>query len=214
MKRVTRLGFTLVELLVVISILAILAALTLAGVAQARRWSLESNCIFNLRQIGQAFTMYVDVYGSRPNFSYQLMAGGYLKDSRLLVCPADPTGNLAGIDVANGRRAQDPPDPIPVSYYYAGRYLSEVFWDRLMEQMGPAAGIVACQVHGTQVGDPTRGGITAYEGKVLRLQVDGAVVRRHILWKLDSTGLPPGARPSKIHDPWRFFSDKPLPLLR
>lgn len=52
-KRKTR-GFTLVEMLVTVSIIAILAALCLKGVGSAMAWSQASKCASNLRQISVA----------------------------------------------------------------------------------------------------------------------------------------------------------------
>ncbi len=61
-----RRGLTLVELLVVISILGILFALLLPAVQAAREAARRSSCAFNLRQVALATTNYADAWGSLP----------------------------------------------------------------------------------------------------------------------------------------------------
>jgi len=56
----TRGGFTLVELLVVITILSMLMALLLPSLRQARSAARKAACISNLRQIGVALLSYCD----------------------------------------------------------------------------------------------------------------------------------------------------------
>ena len=60
-----RCAFTLIELLVVIAILAILAAILFPVLAQARESARQSVCAQHMRQIGQAFWMYLQDYDER-----------------------------------------------------------------------------------------------------------------------------------------------------
>jgi prepilin-type N-terminal cleavage/methylation domain-containing protein/prepilin-type processing-associated H-X9-DG protein len=56
-------AFTLVELLVVITIIALLAGLLLSGLARAKESGRRMSCLNNLRQLGLAMHLYVQDYG-------------------------------------------------------------------------------------------------------------------------------------------------------
>jgi prepilin-type N-terminal cleavage/methylation domain-containing protein/prepilin-type processing-associated H-X9-DG protein len=64
------LGFTLVELLIVISIIGVLIALLLPAVQAARASARRTQCTNNLHQIGIAMDMYIDSQGSQMNGKY------------------------------------------------------------------------------------------------------------------------------------------------
>jgi len=80
MKRHYRapIGFTLVELLVVIGIIAVLIAILLPALNGARKEANRIKCMSNLRQIGQAFLMYTT--NSKgfviPSYTMTGVAGG------------------------------------------------------------------------------------------------------------------------------------------
>lgn len=62
-----RTGFTLIEMLVVIAIIALLVALTIPAVTRGIDNARRSQSTSNLRQLGQAFVMYATAPENRRN---------------------------------------------------------------------------------------------------------------------------------------------------
>ena len=63
MKKSWKKGFTLVELLVVISIVGLLSSVTLASLNSARVKANDAKALSNLREIENALTLYYDEHG-------------------------------------------------------------------------------------------------------------------------------------------------------
>lgn len=63
-----RQGFTLVELLVVISIIAVLMSIMMPALGMARSQGRSTVCLSNVRRIGVAGLMYANEYGAFPPF--------------------------------------------------------------------------------------------------------------------------------------------------
>jgi prepilin-type N-terminal cleavage/methylation domain-containing protein len=95
-------GFTLVELLVVIGIIALLLSVLLPALSSARVAASRAASMSNLRQIGIALQMYTDEHKGRfPEVAHSIPADRswvyslrpYLGDvDAIRICPADPRG--------------------------------------------------------------------------------------------------------------------------
>lgn len=122
----SRRGLTLIELMVVISILSILAALLLPALARAREMARRTFCNNNMKQIGLVLRMYADESGGvfpggsrnahfgdirqlswpRPQFTRNnfgvdgnRLYPDYLEDFKIFVCPS--SSDLLGDELAD-----------------------------------------------------------------------------------------------------------------
>lgn len=79
-------GFTLVELMIVIAIIAILASILVPNLVRAKSRSQLTGCQSNLRNLGNALEMYnVDYTGRYPQ-AFSLLTPNYIKT--IPECPA------------------------------------------------------------------------------------------------------------------------------
>jgi prepilin-type N-terminal cleavage/methylation domain-containing protein len=128
-----RRGFTMIELLVVISIIAILAAILFPVFAQARESARRSTCRANLHQIGMALNLYArDHDGRFPPSDNDLrpLVVPYVNGMTIFRCPSDgdePSGQKESIEKANGGQGpvqqgpfRLPAGPLYISYQYRG----------------------------------------------------------------------------------------------
>lgn len=149
-----RRAFTIIELLVVITVIAILAAILFPVFARARENGRRVVCISNLRQIGCALGSYLPDWDDMYPWAYRAFdigavpthpqlweaMSGYTRDARIWVCPSD-TGETFLTGPMSYHRLTPPfhshtglsygylglESPIPVLYYgFAGYPSSKI----------------------------------------------------------------------------------------
>ncbi len=205
-----RAGFTLVEMLTVVAIVAVLATLLASTLGAARQRSQQVVCRNNLRQIALATEIYHDDTGRRAR-SYTRLATrpSWIANPRTLHCPADPALQRPEIGTTTNRvqpsfwgnrvnGSQEPAvtrigNPEEGSWDAEIRettetvsfsYLHPLGWRRdawqRLLQGGNQSGISACELHGMRIPGPAKRPFAQYEGQTLRVQRDGAVVSRRI----------------------------------
>jgi prepilin-type N-terminal cleavage/methylation domain-containing protein len=178
MKKVTsHRGFTVLELLVVIGIITLLAAIMYSTFFVARKRSKDTVCISQLRQIGQALRMYATDYDDYPRYndffprSLERIHPSYLTDFRLLKCPNLPVEMSAGIDQTDyGYLYKMGPVRIPENEAPKGGLLS---WEEAYEKRGERLPLVDCRFHGTDLNNTPVGDKSLITKLVLRM--DGSV---------------------------------------
>lgn len=135
-----RAAFTLIELLVVIAIIALLVAILLPSMCQARESARKVLCASNLRQMGTAFNSYATDFTDRiasftwqANVDYGTGLGAATSDNLAAVNQA--------VDIIR-RRAEDPTFPVPTNWIPHVRYSHLVLMDYLAARLPEK--MVAC----------------------------------------------------------------------
>jgi prepilin-type N-terminal cleavage/methylation domain-containing protein len=153
-----RQGYTLVEILVVIGIVALLAALVFGAFGPVRAKSRDSVCVSNLHQWGKAFSMYISDYDGvdpvlgTPMTHAQLglpdeRAGeAFMKQYKLWQSPADRC--------PSSRRTIGPKKKVPMVSYLAAGFASERFNEDLpgvVAKRGMDYPLMICDQHNENV---------------------------------------------------------------
>jgi prepilin-type N-terminal cleavage/methylation domain-containing protein len=179
----TRRGYSLIETLVVITIIAVLASILMPTLTSAKRQAVKTDDMSKMRQLGQAAAMYEDRHGEFALHTSQLLAER-LVTPELLVSTRDDTEDGLANQVARyttrllgdlthlGR---------PVQYKNTFIALGDFGLDHqaLREDImsGPAAGWLIDVIESERNEFPTP---TQWNGTYRRLTLEGSVVtRRH-----------------------------------
>jgi len=120
--------FTLLELLVVVGIIGLLAALLLPALARARERSRAIKCLGNVKQIGVVFAMYTDDYDDYfpPHDEWWTAISYLVRTRKLFDCPSvkDTTFDTFVVDAPPGTATKSlqyglnefPRDGTPATY--------------------------------------------------------------------------------------------------
>lgn len=175
-------GFTTVELLVVVAVIAGLAGLLLPVLSNARAKARETTCISQLSQIGKAVHMYMDDHAERRPPRLDSLWPRYVSDQQLFVCPSDNWLHKGGWAYSAWGKRLTPPEswPIPISYgyFFHSRLSASRDWERTKAAPG-RPGYVVCVLHGTPTRSLERGEASLFRGHFLRLCFDGSVIARN-----------------------------------
>jgi len=132
-------AFTLIEILVVVAIIGILAAILFPVFARVRENARRSSCASNMKQIGLGLIQYSQDYNERlpvtPKGNTTTLAeyiGGwagpiypYVKSRKIYACPSDPTRRISAFAVMsyayNSNIGLDEPDTTKTRQGIGGR---------------------------------------------------------------------------------------------
>jgi prepilin-type N-terminal cleavage/methylation domain-containing protein len=126
-------AFSLIELLIVITIIAILASLLMPAVSMVKSLARSSICASNLRQIGIAFQVYADNWGglfpASQNSTGLWFIGirSYLAPSKVYACADSPRVKLGNLKY--NVDDSDPANEVQLMYSsYGLNQWATVFW--------------------------------------------------------------------------------------
>jgi prepilin-type processing-associated H-X9-DG protein/prepilin-type N-terminal cleavage/methylation domain-containing protein len=187
-------GFTLVELTVVISIIAMLAAILFPVFARAREKARQTRCQTNLQQIGLALSMYArDHAGHFPPTDDDLtpLLGRYLPMDEVLHCPTAGEWEHEKGAAADDRYSKIV-DPVPeFDYYYRAGFCDDddpntlLVCDTNLNRHNGGANALFADGHSKWFRDPREGGATSGRTEnALRV----IIKERHLKERLEPSG--------------------------
>jgi prepilin-type N-terminal cleavage/methylation domain-containing protein len=137
-RSVPRSGFTLLEMLAVMFIIAILSTMVTSVVSAGRRQARQTDCKSNLRQMGVAILVYRGEHnGANPPWLSNLYPD-YLDDKRVFICRSDKGKGVGVI-----RPADLPDDAGPLRYPEVIDNNSRAIADGTRQSMGQNTNVFA-----------------------------------------------------------------------
>ncbi len=196
-------GFSFVEVMVVIAIVLVLAAIISSVIVSSKSKARESVCISQLHQVGIAMTAYSEQHdGHLPQSNKLVGLLPTLSTWELLMCPQDAYRKGAN----------------PAATYYAKRTISYVIVSIVgpealqeMNAIDPMHGLAICYVHGKQTAHFASGGanpLSDFEGPILRVRTDTSVSKFLPRTNCFDQGTTRLARGMTV---WDLFTDQALP---
>ena len=198
-----RRAFTLIELLIVISIIAILAAILFPVFARARENARRTSCLSNLKQISLAFIQYSQDYDERTpltsypatNISWTTGAAAYMKSTQIFRCPSDSS------------TIWNAPASPPIHNYYSTSYAMNAYmagsnkYAHLATIQSPSRVVVLADSNGLLRDHfhPFNWVIDAEYAAYAAAQVPPVSYTPPASWTLDATDGQPGEFPRTRH---------------
>jgi len=144
-------GFTLIELMIVIAIIAILAAILFPVFNNARKKAQQTQCLSNIRQLLTALKMYAQdsddqfpyaLYGDLARSAWADVIGqGYVGNDEVFDCPAGALrmDRLTGVNVTQSRFIRENEGYAGVGYSYGMNAMpANATWNPPYVTGGPA----------------------------------------------------------------------------
>lgn len=199
-KRIDHTGFTLVELLTVIAIIAVLTAIIVPTYSKVQKVASRARCAANLQQIATAVNKYRMDHKRFPASLFELAAGKYITDSKFVGCSEDEEqpGPLTSAQTVNGKQvlAQSSYDAVEylggthsVFNYYG--YSAGTGTTPAGMELGPAESPYWKYRHGVSTSLPT--GITSWDNYpcLYNRNAPGTTILTHCIFHRDSQLEPP-----------------------
>src|SRR5438876_12224926 len=148
-QKMRRTGFTLIDLLVVIAIIAILDPILIPVFAQVREKARQANCLSNMKQLGTAQMMYTQDYDETfpkgyhrlpdgTDYPWYLEVAPYTRNVSIFRCPSDRKPMMIGQALSAAVRKQMVDFSVSIISNYDIMTPEECYPVRLTELEAPA----------------------------------------------------------------------------